>query len=83
MTTPRRGRLGFDAAKAGRSTAHTALVISSPCRLDRRQILGLRRSVFVGSVVITVGNVALAIPNTAASIRLFCMVVGPACSSRT
>lgn len=82
MTAPiATGGLGFDTAKAGAIYGtYTAMVylFALPGGWIADKILGLRRSVFVGGVVIMTGNVALAIPGSMAGFYfgLFCMVIG-------
>jgi POT family proton-dependent oligopeptide transporter len=82
MTAPiAAGGLGFDTAKAGAIYGtYTAMVylFALPGGWIADRILGLRRSVFAGGVIITLGNVALAIPGSLAGfyLGLLCMVIG-------
>ncbi|HUR94482.1 MAG TPA: peptide MFS transporter [Gemmatimonadales bacterium] len=69
MTAPvAAGGLGFDTAKAGPIYAlyvSSVYLLSLPGGWVADRVLGLRRTVFVGGVVIMVGHICLAIPSLA------------------
>ena len=82
MTTPMAvGGLEWDAAKAGAVYGtYTALVylMALPGGWIADRILGLRRSVFVGGVIIMTGHILLAVPGSEIFfyLGLLCVVLG-------
>ena len=75
------GGLGWDTAKAGAIYGtYTALVylLALPGGWIADRILGLRRSIFFGGVVIMTGHILLAVPGREAFfyLGLFCVVIG-------
>jgi POT family proton-dependent oligopeptide transporter len=76
-----KGGLGFATAKAGAIYGtYMAMVylMALPGGWIADRILGLRRSVLVGGIIIMLGNISLAIPGSLAGfyLGLLCMVIG-------
>jgi proton-dependent oligopeptide transporter, POT family len=67
MTAPvAAGGLGFDTATAGPIYAlyvSSVYLLSVPCGWVADRVLGLRRAVFVGGVIIMLGHICLAVPS--------------------